>query len=99
MRYYSDKTKLTLINLASVTVCRHSRVTLFANAVVLYCYSSNSADLERALNDDLLAIANWLNDNKLTLNVDKTKSLMLIGVDFRLRKANSISVSVCGTEV
>jgi len=46
----------------------------------------------------LLAIANCLNDNKLTLDLDKTK-FMLIGSDFRLCKVNSISVSVCGTEV
>jgi len=73
------------------TVIKHSRVALYADDAVLYCYSSNPADLESALNDDLLGISNWLNDNKLTLNVGKTKSL-LIDSDFRLRKGNSISV-------
>ena len=48
--------------------------------------------------DDLLAIANWVNDNKLTLDVDMTIS-MLIGSNFRIRKVNSMSVSVCDTEV
>jgi len=80
------------------TVIKHSRVALYADDAVLYCYSSNPADLESALNDDLLGISNWLNDNKLTLNVGKTKSL-LIDSDFRLRKGNSISVPICGTEV
>ena len=63
-------------------VIKHSRLAQYTDNGVLYCNSSNPADLESALNDDLLAIANWLNDNKLTLNVDKTKS-MLIGSDFR----------------
>ena len=46
----------------------------------LYCYDSNPAGLECPLNDDLHAVVNWLNDKKLTLNVDKTKA-MLIGSD------------------
>ena len=54
--------------------------------------------MESALNEDLLAIANWLNDNKLTLNVNKTKS-MLIGSDFKIRKFNSISVFILNNEV
>lgn len=64
------------------TVIKHSRLAQYTDNGVLYCNSSNPADLESALNDDLLAIANWLNDNKLSLNVHKTKS-MLIGSDFR----------------
>ena len=46
----------------------------------------------------MLAIANWLNDNKLTLNVDKTKA-MLIGSDSKLRKLTSLSVSVIDNQV
>ena len=49
--------------------------------------------LECALNADLYAIACWLNDNKLTLNVDKTKA-MLIGGDSKLHKLNSLSFFV-----
>ena len=44
------------------------------------------------------AIASWLNDNKLTLNVDKTKA-MLIGSDSKLRKLNSLSVFVLGNQL
>ena len=51
-----------------------------------------------ALNADLHATANWLNDNKLTLNIDKTKA-MLIGSDSRLRKFNSLSVSVLDNQL
>ena len=69
---------------------KQSEVALYADDAVLYCYDSNPTVLECALNADLLAIANWLNDNKLTLNVDKTKA-MLIGSDSKLR--NSLSVS------
>ena len=62
------------------TITKHSAKALYADDAVLYCYDSNPAGLECALNDDLHAVANWLNDNKLTLNVDKTKA-MLTGSD------------------
>ena len=77
---------------------RHSEVTLYADDAVLYCYDSNPAGLECALNADLHAFANWLNDNKLTLNVDKTKA-MLIGSDSKLCKLNSLSVSVLDNQL
>ena len=40
----------------------------------------------------------WGNGNKLTLNVDKTKA-MLIGSDSKLRKLNSLSVFVLGNQL
>ena len=80
------------------TVIRLSEVALYANDAVRYCYDSNPAGLECALNADLYSIAIWLNYNKLTLNVDKTKT-MLIGSDSKLRKLNSLSVSVLDNQL
>ena len=65
---------------------------------MLYCFDSNPAGLEFALNADLYAIAIWLNDNKLTLNVDKAKT-MLIGSDSKLRKLNSLLLSVLDNQL
>ena len=48
---------------------KHSEVGLLSDDAVLYCYGSNPAGLECALNADLHASANWLNDNKLALKV------------------------------
>ena len=70
------------------TVIKHSEVALYADDAVLYCYDSNPAGLECALNADLHAIASWLNDNKLTLYVDKTKAML--DSDSKLRKLNSL---------
>ena len=39
------------------TVIRHSEVALYADDAVLYCFDSNPAGLEFALNADLYAIA------------------------------------------
>ena len=46
--------------------------------------------LEDSLNADLTVVAEWLNMNKLTLNLEKTK-LMVIGSE---KKYNAISLSV-----
>ena len=73
------------------TAVNHCSVTLYADDTVLYCYSSNIKDLENALNEDLSRIAPWLNRSKLTLNIEKTKT-MLIGSDRKLRAATAISL-------
>jgi hypothetical protein len=53
-------------------------VSLYADDTVLYCFSEELHELERKLNADLYNVGLWLNANKLTLNLKKTKS-MLIG--------------------
>ena len=44
--------------------------SLHADGTVIYCYGSSSQELNEKLNRDLLAVAKWLNDHKLTLNLD-----------------------------
>ena len=61
------------------TAVNHCSVFLYAEDTVLYCYTSNIKDLENALNEDLSRTALWLHRNKLTLNIEKTKS-MLTGI-------------------
>ena len=50
---------------------------------MIYCYGSSSQELTDKLNQDLLAVAKWLNGHKLTLNPNKTKG-MLIGSNRKL---------------
>jgi hypothetical protein len=71
---------------------------LYSDSTVLYCYASDVNDLEINLNEDLLKLAIWLNENKLTLNLNKTRS-MIIGSDRKLCNTSSMSVSVNNTEV
>ena len=75
-------------------VIKHSQEANYADDAVLYWYDSNPAGLECALNADLHAIANWWNDNQPTLDIDKTKA-MLIGSDSKLHKFNSLSPGFC----
>ena len=47
--------------------------SLYADDTVIYCYGSSSQELSEKLNRDLLSVAKWLNEHKLTLNLKKTK--------------------------
>ena len=61
----------------------HSAVTLYADDTVLYQFAKDPKLLKEKLNADLLNVAKWLHNNKLTLNLDKTRS-MLTGNNKRL---------------
>ena len=71
---------------------------LYADDAVIYCYKSNLQDLEKEVNEDLLIIAKWLNDNKLTSNLKKTK-YMLIGSNCKLGNTRTLSVSIFDQEI
>ena len=46
------------------------------------------------LNEDLASVAKWLNDHKLTLNVAKSK-FMIIGSSQRLKSVGKFSLQIC----
>ena len=46
------------------------------------------------LNEDLASVAEWLNDHKLTLNVVKSK-FMIIGNSQRLKALGKFSLQIC----
>ena len=68
-------------------------VTLYADDTVLSFASSSTDEIQRKMNSDLNCIHNWLLDNQLTLNVEKSK-FMLIGSSQRLSKIDSITISI-----
>ena len=59
------------------SIINKCNVSLYADDT-LYCYASDVNDLERNLNEDLLKLAIWLNENtELTLNLNKTRSMII----------------------
>ncbi|CAB4033961.1 Hypothetical predicted protein, partial [Paramuricea clavata] len=54
--------------------------------------------LEDKLNEDFLRVAHWLRENKFTLNLDKTKS-MIIGSNRQLGNVSSLSLSIFDTDI
>ena len=47
------------------------------NLMLLTCYGSSSQELSDKLNRDLLAVVKWLNNHKLTLNLEKTLTVSI----------------------
>ena len=74
-------------------VTRHTTMTMFADDMAISYSSKCASDLQNKLNTDLGCIATWLNENKLTLNVEKSK-FMLIGTPGQLKKIENIQLSV-----
>ena len=60
---------------------------------MIYCHGSSSHEPSDYLNRDLLAVAKCLNDHKLTLNLEKTKC-MLIGSNRKLESKVALTVSI-----
>ena len=75
------------------SILNHTQISLYADDTVIYCYHTHLSDIERNLNEDLLKVAHWLNENKLTLNLDKTKC-MIIGSSYRLARIGCLSVRI-----
>lgn len=66
-----------------VEVIHNGSVTMYAEDTTLYVSGTTLNDVQLKLQDDLNAIEKWIRDNRLQLNVDKTK-LMVIGSKQRL---------------
>ena len=70
---------------------QHSKMTMFADDMAFYCHENSPTDLQSKLNADLAAITSWLHDNKLTLNVTKSK-LLVIGGRNKLSQFNDTAL-------
>lgn len=71
-------------------------MALYADDTVLYYFSASPTDLEEKLNSELRAVCNWLQENKLTLNIVKTKA-MIIGSHWKLSDIGSVKIQVNGS--
>ena len=70
---------------------QHSKMTMFADDMAFYCHENSPTNLQSKLNADLAAITSWLHDNKLTLNVTKSK-LLVIGGRNKLSQFNDTAL-------
>ena len=77
---------------------QHTQASLFADDTALHCAASTAAELEDKLNEDLSRVRMWLNKNKLTLNVSKSK-FMLIGGSRRLHSFGNLTLRIEEDEI
>ena len=67
-------------------------ITLYADDTVLFIYSKSIYSIDSKLNSDLDEVSKWFISHQLTLNINKTK-FIIIGSSQRLKKLNSISIT------
>ena len=66
-------------------VLESCQVTLFADDTVLYCSYKSPEELQKKMNTDLERVCDWLKMNHLTIDIKKSK-FMLIGSGQRLAR-------------
>ena len=77
----------------------NTRVILYADDAVLIFAASTPQELQETLECDFSLIRNWYSDNRLTLNIKKTKFLLASGKlmlskfeDFKLQSGDGIEI-------
>ena len=67
-------------------------ITLYADDTVLFIYSKSIYSIDSKLNSDLDKVSKWFISHQLTLNINKTK-FIIIGSSQRLKKLKLISIT------
>ena len=85
---------LFLIYINDLPTClEHCQVVMYADDTVVYFSANCCQDIEYNLNADLANLAEWFNNNYLTLNTSKSK-LALFGGDRRLQTCQGIELVI-----
>ena len=72
------------------------KTIMYADDTTLLYKSKNPNDLSTALTSNIRLVSNWLEANKLTLNIDKTK-VMIFGTTYMLDKCKDVSLTYDNT--
>ena len=76
---------------SKTSLAKTCKVILYADDTAIIYSDKQKEQIEKHLNDDMAIVKTWLDENKLTLNVKKTKS-MLIGNKKLLNEAEHLDV-------
>ena len=71
---------------------------LYADDSALVVSHKDKTIIEQTLSAELLNVSKWMTDNRLSLHVGKTESI-LFGSKIRLKKASSFKVQVGDSEI
>ena len=59
------------------TCLEHCEVALYAEDTVIYFSSLCVTEIEHFINEDLSKLSSWLSTNRLTLNITKSKFILI----------------------
>ena len=85
---------LFLIFINDLPRCLQScEATLHADDTVIYYSSTSITDIEDKINQDLFNVAAWLDNNLLTLNLDKSE-FIIIGSPHKLKLCGNVKITI-----
>lgn len=76
-------------------VLDRANVSMYADDTTLYMSATNVDDLSVALNKELQLISDWVVNNRMVLNISKTKSIVF-GSHYRLKSNPKLNLSLRG---
>ena len=77
------------------TVLEHCNSLMYADDTVVYCAHPNNKVVRKMLQSDLCKVQKWCNDNRLTLNIKKTK-LMSFMSDHKRKRCKEFKLYMRG---
>ena len=86
---------LFLIYVNDMSAVVKNKLLLYANDSGILVADKNRSQVEKDLSKDLELVSQWLTDNKLSLHVSKTESI-LFGSKYKLRSTPNLNVSCNG---
>ena len=76
-------------------VLEQTKVVMYADDSTMFCAASTCKELTDVLCKELQIVSDWVEDNKLLLNITKTKC-MVIGTRRRLARDSCLNLSMGG---
>ena len=74
-------------------VLKSATIVMYADDVTVYDSASTAEELNEVLNKELRLIKEWVTENRLALNIEKTKS-MVLGSKYWLKSAPILNLSI-----
>ena len=76
----------------------HTKVLLYADDTVIFARHKDEGMAHLWVSHDLILLQEWCNRNQLTINLSKTK-LMLLGTKNMLKRGTKLDISLSGTKL
>jgi len=76
----------------------NNKLLLYADDSSILVTGKDRLQIEQELSKELQSVSEWLVDNKLSLHLGKTESI-LFGSKIRFKKGSSLNISCNGTDI
>ena len=89
---------LFLVYVNDMSAVVQNKLLLYADDSAILVSGKDIPTVEKALSEDLLSVSHWLVDNKLSLHLGKTESIVF-GSKQKLRSQSSLNITCNGTPI